>query len=166
MADITSFPIPTVKRSELPTVSSVGDSDSIALLVGGANKEITFANFKKSIQVGTVVQLMLSNMSTALTTGTEKGLWAAPSDGSLFDFWIGVNTVSSSGAVTVNLKKNGTSVLTTKPSIDATEKTSLTGTSAVIGTHSFSKGDLFTFDIDAAGTGAKALMATVVYNPS
>lgn len=111
-------------------------------------------------------QVMLSDMTTALTTGTGKALWIAPEDGSITDVWIGVGTVSSSGAVTVDLNKNGTSVLTTQPSIDASENTSLTGTAAVIGTAAFSKGDRFTFDIDAAGTGAKALMATVEYEPS
>ena len=111
-------------------------------------------------------QVMLSDMSTALTTGTGKALWIAPEAGSLTDVWIGVGTVSSSGSVTVDLNKNGTSVLTTAPSIDASENTSLTGTAAVIGTATFAKGDRFTFDIDAAGTDAKALMATVEYEPS
>ncbi|MCC7097397.1 MAG: hypothetical protein IT472_09495 [Thermomonas sp.] len=111
-------------------------------------------------------QVMLSDMSTALTTGTGKALWIAPEAGSLTDVWIGVGTVSSSGAVTVDFNKNGTSVLTTQPSIDVSENTSLTGTSAVISSASFAKGDRFTFDIDAAGTGAKALMATVEYEPS
>src|SRR5690606_32379517 len=110
---------------------------------------------------------MLSDMTTALTTGTGKALWIAPEDGQLVDVWIGVGTVSSSGAVTVDLNDSGGSVFTTPPSIDASENTSLPGTAAVLdGTVAFSKGDIFTFDIDAAGTGAKALMATIEYEPT
>lgn len=151
---------------------SIGEGERLEYVDGKGFRVIDSTGAEKvsssvTPSVGTKqVQVMLSDMSTALTTGTGKALWIAPEDGSLTDVWIGVGTVSSSGAVTVDFNKNGTSVLTTQPSIDASEATSLTGTAAVIGTAAFVKGDRFTFDLDAAGTGAKALMATVEYEPS
>lgn len=142
------------------------DSTGTQIADGGSLGTAAFADIADFAPAAKQAQVMLSNMTTALTTGTGKALWIAPEAGSLTDVWIGVGTVSSSGAVTVDLNKNGTSVLTTRPSIDASENTSLTGTAAVIGTAAFVKGDRFTFDIDAAGTDAKALMATVEYEPS
>ena len=56
------------------------------------------------------------------------------------------------------VKKGGATIFSTKPSIDANEDTSLTGTAAVLSTTTATKGDKITFNIDAAGTGAKGLM--------
>ena len=112
-------------------------------------------------------QVMLSDMATALTTGTGKAIWFAPEPGTLVDVWIAVGTVSSSGVVRIDMNDSVGSVFTTRPSIDAGEATSLTGTAAVLdGTVTFAKGDAFLFDIDDAGTGAKALMVTIEYEPT
>ena len=111
------------------------------------------------------VNVMLSDMTSDLTTGTDKAYWAATETGSLVDLWIGVIDPSSSGIVRVDLNKNaGGTVLSTRPSIDATESTSLTGTSAVISTPNFIKGDFFRFDIDDAGTDARGLQAILEYS--
>jgi hypothetical protein len=112
------------------------------------------------------VNVMLSDMTTNLTTGTDSAYWVAPESGTLVDVWIGLIDPSSSGIVRIDLNKNvGGTVLSTRPAIDATESTSLTGTSAVISTPSFSKGDFFRFDIDDAGTDAKGLQAVLEYTP-
>lgn len=113
------------------------------------------------------VNIALSDLTTDLTTGTAKGAWFAPENGTLVDVWIGLHDPSSSGVVRIDMNDSGGSVLTTRPSIDATEATSLTGTAAVLdGTVTFSKGDKFTFDIDDAGTDAKGLQAVVEYTPA
>lgn len=133
-------------------------------VAAGGDVRITPDQLRAFILGAKHAQVMLSDMSTALATGTGKAVWFAPEDGTLTGFWIALGTVSSSGAVTVDLNDSSGSVLTTAPSIDSGEATSLTGTAAVLdGTVTFSKGDKFTFDIDAAGTGAKALMATLEY---
>lgn len=111
------------------------------------------------------VNVALSDLSTNITVGATKGFWVAPEDGTLTDFWLAVGVAqSSSGIVRVDLYKNGASVLSTRPAIDASESTSLTGTAAVISSASFVRGDLFTFNIDDAGTGAKGLQAVVEYD--
>ncbi len=113
------------------------------------------------------VNVALSDMTTDLTTGTAKAAWFAPEDGTLASVYIGVHDPSSSGVVRVDMNDSGGSVFTTRPAIDATEATSLTGTAAVLdGTVSFVRGDKFTFDIDDAGTDAKGLQACIEYAPA
>lgn len=113
------------------------------------------------------VNVALSDMTSDLTTGTAKAAWFAPEDGTLASVYIGVHDPSSSGVVRVDMNDSGGSVFTTRPAIDATEATSLTGTAAVLdGTVTFSRGDKFTFDIDDAGTDAKGLQVCIEYSPS
>jgi len=67
-ADITAFPIPAIKRSELSVASSINDSDKVALLQGTTNKEVTATTFKSYVltsvenaQTGTSYTLVLSD---------------------------------------------------------------------------------------------------------
>lgn len=110
----------------------------------------------------------LSDESTAITTGTAKLTARAPYAFTLSAVRASVNTVSSSGVVTVDINKNGTTVMSTnKLSIDASEKTSVTAaTAAGISSSSFADDDEITFDIDAAGTGAKGLKVTLLVVPT
>jgi hypothetical protein len=101
--------------------------------------------------------ISVSDETTAITTGTAKVTFYAPYDGAWDEVYTGVSVQSTSGVVTTNVKKNGATIFSTKPSIDATEDTSLTGTVAVLSTTTFTKGDKITIDIDAAGTGAAGL---------
>ena len=66
--------------------------------------------------------------------------------------------------ITFDVNKNGTSILSTKLTIDNNEKTSLTATTAaVISTTSVSDNDEITFDIDQVGTPeAKGAVITVI----
>lgn len=113
------------------------------------------------------VNIAMSDMTTDLTTGAAKAAWFAPEDGELVSVYIAVHDPSSSGVVRVDMNDSGGTVFTTRPAIDASEATSLTGTAAVLdGTVTFSRGDKFTFDIDDAGTDAKGLQACVEYAPA
>jgi hypothetical protein len=101
--------------------------------------------------------IAVSDETTAITAGTAKVTWYVPYACTVLEVFIGVTTQSSSGVVTADVNKAGTSIFSTNPSIDASEDTSLTGTAAVLSTTSLAKGDKMTVDIDAAGTGAKGL---------
>jgi hypothetical protein len=101
--------------------------------------------------------IAVSDETTAITTGTAKVTWYAPYACTIDEVFSGLSTASTSGAVTADVNKAGTSIFSTNPSIDATEDTSLTGTAAVLPTTTLAKGDKLTIDIDAAGTGAKGL---------
>lgn len=67
-ADITAFPIPAIKRSELTAATSVADADTLALLQSGANVEVTAAILRAymltspvNVQTGTSYTLVLAD---------------------------------------------------------------------------------------------------------
>lgn len=100
----------------------------------------------------------LSDETTDLTTGTAKITFRMPFAGTLTAVRASLATVSSSGVVTVDINKNGTTMLSTKLTIDASEETSATAAAAaVISVSSLALDDEVTMDIDTAGTGAKGL---------
>jgi len=103
------------------------------------------------------IEVAISDESTALTTGDNKIIFYAPMNATISEVFTGLSNQSSSGAVTCDLNKNGSTMFSTKPSIDASEDTSLTGTAAVLSTTTWTKGDKMAVDLDAAGTGAKGL---------
>lgn len=104
------------------------------------------------------LQFAITDQTTVITTGTKfTTRWPACT---LLDVRTSVQTVSSSGVVTVDVKDDGTTVFSTKPSIDASEKTNQTGTAAVINASTIADDSEMTFIIDAAGTGAKGVIVT------
>ena len=108
-------------------------------------------------------QIAMSDYTTALTTGTGKAGWIVPYNCTINEVFIGLaESQSTSGSVTADAKIGSTSIFSTLPSIDANEDTSLTGVAAVVSTTALTKGQKVTFDITAAGTGAKGLIMTIV----
>lgn len=101
----------------------------------------------------------VSDETTALTTGTAKISFYFPVAVNITGVSIGLSAQSTSGVVTADVNKNGSTIFSTNPSVDANENTSHTGTAAVLSTSptAFSVTDKVTVDIDAAGTGAKGL---------
>lgn len=111
------------------------------------------------------VEFALSDESTALTTGTAKLTWRAPAAITLTAVRASLSTASSSGLVTVDINDGGITIMTTnKLSIDANEKTSTTAATAATLTDTAIADDAeVTFDIDAAGTGAKGLKVKIFF---
>jgi hypothetical protein len=108
----------------------------------------------------------LSDETTPLTTGLAKAAFHAPFAFTLTEVRSGLSTASSSGLVTVDINEGagaGTSLLSTKLSIDANEETSTTAAApAVISDSAIADAARLTFDIDAAGTGAKGLKVWLI----
>lgn len=99
-----------------------------------------------------------SDETTALTTGTNKATFALPYAFTVTEVGASVNTVSSSGTPTIDINEAGTTILSTKITIDVSEKTSLTAAAAaVISDSSIAAGAEIGIDIDTAGTGTKGL---------
>jgi hypothetical protein len=74
----------------------------------------------------------LSDETTAITTGTDKLKWRVPFACTLTAVRASLSTVSSSGIPTVDINESGTTVLSTKLTIDASESTSTTAANAAV----------------------------------
>lgn len=105
-----------------------------------------------------VLVFAVGDETTAITTGTAKVSFRFPYVGRLVGVRASLTTASSSGTPTVDINEAGTTMLSTKLTIDANELTSTTAASAaVISDASFADDALGTIDIDTAGTGAAGL---------
>lgn len=118
------------------------------------------------------VELLVSDPNgDAITTGDGKAVFLIPSifnGHNLVAVLAGVTTVSSSGAVTVQVRNETQTadMLSTAITIDQSERTTLTAaTPAVIDTANddVATGDFLFIDIDGAGTGAKGLIVALAF---
>ncbi len=106
-----------------------------------------------------------SDESTALTTGTSKVTFRMPYAFTLTAVRASLSTAQTSGSIfTVDINEGGTTILSTKLTIDNTEKTSTTAaTAAVISDSSLSDDAEITVDIDQVGDGtAKGLKVVLI----
>jgi BNR repeat-like domain len=107
-------------------------------------------------------EMALSDLTTALTTGTTKGYFRPAFAATGVSARLSLRVTSSSGVPTVDMNKNGASMMSTKLTIDVGELTSLTAaTPVVMSSTTWAADDLIEFDIDVAGTGAMGAIITV-----
>ncbi|MEY5101258.1 MAG: hypothetical protein RJA36_3977 [Pseudomonadota bacterium] len=106
-----------------------------------------------------------ADLSTSITTGTDKAYMRAPCAMLLTDVRASLYGESTSGTVTIDINDAGQTILGDKLTIDANEKTSTTAAAAF----AFSEGGaviaddaLLTVDIDGAGTSAEGLAITLI----
>ena len=99
--------------------------------------------------------LAVSDETTALTgsTTTALGTFHAQKAGTWSEILIGVTNAPTGSTLTCDVHLNGTTIFSTKPTIDAGEKTSVTAaTAAVLSTTTYAKGDLIELFCDSVGT--------------
>lgn len=103
--------------------------------------------------------------TTAITTGTSKVTFRMPYAMNLTAVRASLTTVSSSGTPTIDINEGGVSILSTRITIDASEKTSTTAAVApVISDAALADDAEITIDIDVAGTGAAGLKVYLIGN--
>lgn len=120
-----------------------------------------------SIPIEFPVSLVIaaSDESTALSTGTGKVTFRMPYAMTLAEVRASLTTAQASGSTfTVDINEDGASILSTKLTIDNTEKTSTTATTpAVISDTALADDAEITVDIDQIGDGtAKGLKITLI----
>ena len=94
-----------------------------------------------------------SDETTALTTGTAKVTFRMPYAFTLTGVRASVTTAPTGSVLTVDINESGTTILSTKLTIDAGEKTSTTAaTAAVISDASLADDAEMTIDIDGVGS--------------
>ncbi len=108
--------------------------------------------------------LAASDETTALTTGTSKVTFRMPYAFTLSAVRASLSVAQASGSIfTVDINDSGTTILSTKITIDNTEKTSTTATAAVISDTALADDAEITIDIDQVGDGtAKGLKVTLI----
>ena len=105
-----------------------------------------------------------SDETTAITTGTAKRTFRMPYAATLTGVRASFTTAPTGSTAIIDINKNGASILSTKLSVDATEKTSMTAaTPPVISSSALANDDEITIDFDqvgstVAGAGVKVLM--------
>jgi hypothetical protein len=130
---------------------------------GGTNRKAAMSRVRTYI--GPTVAVQVCDDVTVLTTGDGKAnVWipAVLNGLNLVDADAAVSTVSSSGDPTIQVRNvtDACDMLSTRITIDATEKTSWTAATApVIDTShdDVATGDQLAIDVDGAGTGTKGL---------
>lgn len=120
------------------------------VLVAGALQELAAGD---SLGVPMFIPVACSDETTALTTGSAKVTFRMPFDFTLAAVRASVTTAPTGSVLTVDVNKGGTSILSTKLTIDATEKTSTTAaTPAVMNDTSLTDDAEITIDIDGVGS--------------
>lgn len=147
------------------TASGVVELATTAEVVTGTDtaRAVTPAGFAAGLaKQAEFMTIAVGDETTAITTGTAKVTWRMPFAFTLTAVRASLTTASSSGTPTVDINEGGTSVLSTKLTIDANELTSTSAaTAAVISDATIADDALMTIDIDTAGTGAAGLKVTL-----
>ena len=125
--------------------------------VGGSNNtwgaEINAVIDELDKQALREIVVACSDETTALTTGTAKVTFRAPHALVVTEVRASVTTAPTGAALTVDINESGTTILSTKLTIDAGEKTSTTAaTAAVISDASIADDAEITIDIDQVGS--------------
>lgn len=104
----------------------------------------------------TEIGIAASDETTAITTGTGKATFRMPYAMTVTDVRASLTTAgTTSGTTTIDINEGGTTILSTKLTIDATEKTSTTAaTAAVISDTALADDAEITIDVDAITGGA------------
>lgn len=113
------------------------------------------------------IVIACSDETTALTTGNGKVEFRMPFAFTVSDVRGSLTTAQSSGSIfTVDVNDSGTTILSTKLTIDNNEKTSTTAaTPRVISDTALADDAIITIDIDQIGDGsAKGLKVTLIGN--
>lgn len=148
------------KISDLSANGTLAGTEYVELVQSGGNV--------KALLASVITQSFIvaaSDLTTAITTGTSKAYFPMPYAFTVTEVMATLLTAQASGSIfTVDINENGTSILSTKLTIDNTETSSLTAaTQPVISDASLAKGGVITIDVDQVGaSGALGLIVTVV----
>lgn len=155
-----------IKQAATDIATGVVELATTAEVVTGSDttRAVTAAGVAAALaKQSEIIVVAVSDETTTITTGMAKVTFRMPFAMTLTAVRASLSTVSSSGNPTVNIKEAGSTILSTKLSIDANEKTSTTAaTAAVISDATLADDAEITIDIDTAGTGAKGLKVYMI----
>lgn len=110
--------------------------------------------------------MSISDMETPLTTGTGRAYAPIPRPGTISGVKANLRVASTSGAVTLDIRKNGVSILSAPLTIPANQVSSLAAAvQSQLTQDQVKVDDILRVDILSGGTGAKGLTATLLFSP-
>ena len=119
---------------------------------GGVDGDI-YIQYFASGDIPCEIGVACSDETTNLTSGVAKATFRMPYTMYLTEVRANVNTAPSGSTILVDVNKNGSTIFSTRVSIDASEKTSVTAaTTFVLSTTSLANDDEITVDIDQIGS--------------
>lgn len=142
---------------------AMGSNKVTGLAAATANGDAV--RYEQLIAIPKVIQLAVSDETTAITTGTSKITFRMPYAMTLTAVRASLSTSQTSGSIfTVDINESGGTILSTKLTIDNTEKTSTTAaTPPVISDTALADDAEITIDVDQVGDGtAKGLKVTLI----
>ena len=151
------------KRATNPAAQLDG-TELVYLGQGGDDAVTTMDDIKRFVSLQSII-VAASDETTVLTTGAAKVTFRMPYAFTLAAVRASLTTAQTSGSIfTVDINDSGTTILSTKLTIDNTEKTSTTAdTAAVISDTALADDAEITVDIDQIGDGtAKGLKITLI----
>jgi hypothetical protein len=136
-------------------------ADGVGVITGGTTGQVLAKASSTDYDTEWVTQteqdayiIACSDEATALTAGTNKARFRMPFAGTLTAVKASVNTAPVGSTLVVDINESGTSVLSTKLSIDASETTSATAAvPAVISDSALADDSIISVDIDQIGSG-------------
>lgn len=149
----------------------LGDSRTLRFSPAPGSGTVILVRYGRAVEVPVgsnvpeTIIIACSDETTALTAGTAKVTFRMPYAMALSEVRASLTTAQASGNIfTVDVNESGTSILSTKLTIDNTEKTSRTAaTPAVISDSSLALDAEISIDIDQIGNGTAAgLKVTLV----
>jgi len=138
--------------------------DSAGIVSGAIDAAHLSAGAKKEF-----IMISLSDEESDLETGTNKAVFQMPYAFTITDIRATVGTAPTGSTLVVDINKSGSSILTTKLSIDVSENTSTSAATAHViasGDTTFADGAIVAFDIDQIGSstaGAGLKVALIGY---
>lgn len=112
-----------------------------------------------------VIRLLTSTTNTSVATKVG-GDFVMPYNGYFLSLGATVDTAGVTNSTTIDVFKNGVSILSQKISISSTLKTSRNSNTPVLSNYLFKEGDIITFNVDSISTtpaiGLSIFMSTVI----
>jgi len=146
-----------------PSFDGSGNVTAASTIQAGAVELSMIANAAKT----QALIIAASDETTALTTGTAKATFRMPYAFTLTGIRASVTTAPTGSVLTVDVNEGGSTILSTKITIDASEKTSTTAATApVLSDTALADDAEMTIDIDGVGStvaGAGLKVALIGY---